>query len=186
MQKIKFVTLDGQERLLKLNTEFIQSTRQHTAGEDRPTAYVASVSHVLGQAVDTDELCIAVVLPGVASDAIDHSATSVTPQVRTRPDGTPVGCALLANGRVAVHAEALNKAQPLSTGRLSILWMLEDKVAFAHYTYDDEAEEWFWTASMVADGHRHETNYGADGEVDLSAEPEVIEAIDFWIVETTA
>ncbi|WP_429354562.1 hypothetical protein [Paraburkholderia sp. 32] len=126
-----------------------------------------------------------IVLPGLASEAIDHSATSVTPQIRTRPGGPPVACALLANGQVAVHADALNEAQPLHAGRLNVLWIFEDSAAFAHYPYDEETEEWFSAAAMVADGHRHETDYGPDTDVDVRTETVVIEAINFWLVETT-
>jgi hypothetical protein len=185
MQKIEFRILDGEARPVSINAEFLQSTRQHAIGQGTPAAYVIPVSHVLAEAVDTNEQCVVIVLPALAAEAIDHSATSVTPQVRTRPNGTPVACALLANGRVAVHAEALNAAQPLRGSRLNVLWMFEDYVAFAHYPYDEETEEWFSAAAMVADSHRHETDYGADTDVEVDADTVLIEVINFWVLETT-
>lgn len=185
MQNIEYRTLDCEPLRLSINAEFIELTRQHAISQEAPATYVVPVSHIVRESVDTNERCVVIALPGFASEAVDHSATSVTPQVRTRPDGTPVACALLANGQVAVHAEALNAAQPLCAGRLNVLWMFEGSVSLAHYPYDEETEEWFSAVAMVADGHRHETDYGADADVDVDADTVLIEAINFWTLETT-
>ncbi|MGF6507851.1 hypothetical protein [Paraburkholderia sp. 32] len=185
MQKFQFRTLDGETLAFSINAGFVESTRQHVDAQGAPTAYVAPVSHVVRQAVDTTERCVVIALPGFASEAVEHSATSVTPQVRTRPDGSPVTCALVANGQVAIHADALNEAQPLRGGRLNVLWIFEDCVVFAHYPYDEETDEWFSAAAMVADGHRHEADYRAHMGVDMDAETVQIEAMTFWLIETT-
>jgi len=186
MQKVQFIALNGRACWLSINEDFIESTRQHAIDEGKPTAYVAAATRVVEEPLLDDELCVVIVLPKVSSEAIDHSAQLVTPQVRTRPDGTPVACALLANARVAVNAHALNDAHPLDSGRLTILWIFEDKCTLHHYPYSEETEEWFWAAASVADGHRHEADYGVGTDIDTKAESiDVLEVLDYFLVETT-
>ncbi len=184
MQDIEFLALDGQVLSLNANAEFVESSRQHALGEGAPAAYVASVSDVFDRLVDTDERCIVVVLPELASEAIDYSATHITAQVRTRPDGTPIACGLFGKGRMALNADALNAAQPLNSGRLTILWLFKDTVALCHFPYSDDTDEELWLASSVADGHRHEKDYDANANVDANAEAGMIEVLNcFTCVE---
>ena len=185
MPKIEFRTLNAETLTLSINAVFVESIRQHAIGQGTPVAYVAPISNVFCEPGGSNERCVVIVLPGLAAGAIDHSATSVTPQVRTRPDGTPVACALVADGEVAIPADALNEAQPLRAGRLNVLWVFESSVALAHYPFNEDTEEWFWATAMVADGHRHETDYGADAEIDASTEASVIEVLTYFMVETT-
>ena len=181
MQDIEFLTLDGQVISLNANAEFVESSRQHALGEGAPTAYVASVSDVFDQLVNTDERCIVVVLPELASEAIDCAATHITAQVRTRPDGTPIACGLFAKGQVALNAHALNEAQPQNSERLSVLWVFKDRLALCHYPYDDDTEQRFWLVSSVADGHQYETDYAADADTEAG----IIEVLNcFTFVET--
>ncbi|WP_322008040.1 hypothetical protein [Paraburkholderia tropica] len=182
MYEVEYVAFDGQTRMLELNTEFVESTRQHVVGEDGPTAYVAPISHVMAEPIETDEICVVVAMPEMHSDGIEYRAPAVTPQVRQRPDGTPVECALLANGQIAVNACALNDAQPLAAGRLTVLWMFRETCVLCHYPYDESTEERFWAASMVADGHRHETNYGAEFADENAHEDNTVEVLQHFMV----
>lgn len=184
MQDIEFHTLNGHVLLLTANAEFVESVLQHTLGEGTPTSYVAAVSDVFDQLVETDERCVVLVLPEVVSEAIDISAARTNEQVRVSPEGTPVACALFADNQVAVNAHALNEAQPLISGRLNVLWVFKDRLAMRHYPYDDATEQRLWLVASVADGHRHETNYGADENIDVDAEARVIEVLNcFTFIE---
>ncbi|MFB9124367.1 hypothetical protein E2553_35100 [Paraburkholderia dipogonis] len=185
MQDIEFHTLDGDALLLTVNAEFVESVRQHTLGEGTPTSYVATVSDVLGQMVETDERCLVLVLPGLASEAIDLSVAHINEQVRVTPKGSPVACALFANNQVAVNAHALNEAQPMISGRLTVLWVFKDRITMRHYPYDDDTERRLWLVSSVADGHRHETDYRAEANIDVDADAGVIEVLScFTFIET--
>ncbi|MBB5460236.1 hypothetical protein [Paraburkholderia sp. Cpub6] len=183
MQEVQFFAANGQTRSLRLNTEFVESTRQHAIVQGGPTVYVAPVSHVIGEAIGTDEICVVVAMPARDSSDVEYCAPSVTPQVRTRPDGTPVACALLANGQVAVNASALNDARPLHAGRLTVLWMFREMSALRHYPYDEEAEEWFSATAMVADGHRHESGHGDEVASQHKHQDDAIEMLDYFVVE---
>ncbi|WP_176079879.1 hypothetical protein [Paraburkholderia tropica] len=186
MHEIEFLMASGETRLIVLNTRFVESTRQHAIEQGGPTAYVAPMSHVIGESIETKERCVIIALPKSASTDVDYSAASITPYVRRRADGTPVACAILANGRVAIHAGALNDAHPLTGGRITVLWMFEDKCTFVHCPYDEEAEHWFHAAAMVADGHRHETDYGAGYANDTKQENTIVEVLDYFMVEPAA
>jgi hypothetical protein len=182
MYEVEYVA-DGQPRMLELNSEFVESTRQHAIGEGGPTAYLTPISHVMAEPIETDEICVVVAMPAeMHSDGIEYRAPAVTPQVRQRLDGTPVACALLANGQVAVNACALNDAQPLGAGRLTILWMFRETCVLCHYPYDESIEESLWAASMIADGHRHEANYGADFAEETVHEDNTVDVFQYFMV----
>ncbi|MFB9124373.1 hypothetical protein E2553_35130 [Paraburkholderia dipogonis] len=188
MQKVEFRTLDGRFLSLNANAEFVKSTRQHTLGEGTPTSYVVEISDVFDKLVDTKERCVVIVLPALVSEAIDYSAAPINEQVRTTLEGVPVACALLAKDRVAVNAHALNEAQPLDFGRLTIFWMFKDRVDLCHYPYTEETEERLWLASSVADGHRREVDRNANGKADevTGADSGVIEVLSYFtVVQTT-
>ncbi|QBR03613.1 hypothetical protein [Paraburkholderia pallida] len=138
------------------DADFVDGVRKTTSLYGGKAACIANVAKILTRELDTTEKCIVVVLTDVASEDIDYQSQAISTQVRRTDDGFPIACALLANGRIAVSAQAVNLAQPLDCQRLHVLWVFRDKISFQQYPYTEQTEEDLWVACCVADGHRHE------------------------------
>jgi hypothetical protein len=66
---------------------------------------------------------------------------------------------------------------PNEFGRLHVLWIFKDTISFQQYSYTQDIKEGLWSASRIADCHRHEeAPY-------KSSEDDTIEVFDFFVYE---
>lgn len=111
------------------------------------------MSELWGDAVDSDEKCIVIPLPGISASEIDYKDERLYAEVRYRPDGTALECVMLARERIALSGVAVHLTAAEHRGRLYVLWDFDDMWAFSDYRFNGELAEDIWVASRVAESH---------------------------------
>lgn len=135
------------------NHELLEAIKEHRAASAGHVAYVVPMSELWEDEADSDENCIVVPLPGISADEIDYKDERLYAEVRHCPDGTALGCVMMARERIALSGVAVHLVAAEHQGRLNVLWNFDDRLTFSAYRFNDELAEDMWVASRVAESH---------------------------------
>lgn len=113
------------------NPELLAAIAEHRAASTEHIAYVTPMSELWGDAVDSDEKCIVIPLPGISASEIDYKDERLYAEVRYRPDGTALECVMMARERIALSGVAVHSTAAEHHGRLYVLWDFDDMWVFS-------------------------------------------------------
>ncbi|MFM0348985.1 hypothetical protein [Paraburkholderia sp. RL17-347-BIC-D] len=146
-------TQNDADELSRPNLELLAAIAEHRATSAGHIAYVIPMSELWEDAVDSDEKCIVIPLPGISASEIDYKDERLYAEVRYRPDGTALECVMMGRERIALSGVAVHLTAAEHHGRLYVLWSFDDMWAFSDYRFNGELAEDMWVASRVAESH---------------------------------
>ncbi|WP_162600868.1 hypothetical protein [Paraburkholderia sp. C35] len=146
------------------------------------SAYVVPMESIFIQGARTQERCIIVAVPHVASKDVQIHNRRIYSDVRTTPDRKRRACLMLAGGAVALSEPAVTGAAPLQYKRLVVVWILADEVAISDYPYSDAVSNGLLRASLAADTSAHWNQRGTN--LHAQVEPTVVEVFDIFDIDS--
>jgi hypothetical protein len=129
---------------------FVEAVRRESENSGLPVFHVVPLSDVSGDSDDEDTDCLVAVLP-VDKRAIQFRSDYLCAEVRVQPDGTHVGCLLLADGKVPVSERVFYEMELGKRDEIHVLWVFSDGHCHMSYRFTDDAAESMAEASRIAD-----------------------------------